>query len=86
MEWAVRRGLASPEVPAIQGLAIDETSFQKWHEYVTVLVNRKTGVVIDILDDHRKAMPKKWLHANTDQLRQVRSISMDMWEPLITAV
>jgi transposase len=86
MERAVRRGLARREVEAIEELAIDETSFQKRHEYVTVLVDRKTGVVIDILDDRKKSTLKKWLQANKDQLHEVQSISMDMWEPFITAV
>ena len=86
MERAVRRGIERREAAPIEELAIDETSFQKRHEYVTVLVNRKTGVVVDVLDDRKKATLKKWLQANKDQLREVRSISMDMWEPFITAV
>jgi transposase len=51
-----------------------------------VLVDRKAGIVIDILDDRKKATLRKWLQANKDQLHEVRSISMDMWEPFITAV
>jgi transposase len=86
MERAVRRGLARREATEIKELAIDETSFQKRHEYVTVLVNRQTGNVIDILDDRKKTTLKRWLEANKDQLHEVRSISMDMWEPFITAV
>lgn len=86
MERAVRRGLVRREVAPIEELAVDETSFQKRHEYVTVLVDRKTGVVFDILDDRKKATLKDWLQANNDRLKQVRSISMDMWEPFITAV
>lgn len=86
MERAVRRGLARREVTAIEELAIDETSFQKRHEYVTVLVDRKAGTVIDILDDRKKTTLKNWLQNNKDQLGEVRSISMDMWEPFITAV
>jgi transposase len=86
MERAVRRGEARKEAAPIEELAIDETSFQKRHEYVTVLVDRKRGVVVDILDDRKKATLKNWLQANKNQLREVRSISMDMWEPFITAV
>ena len=85
-ERAVRRGLERRESAAIEELAVDETSFQKRHEYVTVLVDRKTGIVIDILDDRKKVTLNKWLQANKDQLREVRSVSMDMWEPFITAV
>lgn len=86
MERGVRRGLARRDAEAIEELAIDETSFQKRYEYVTVLVNRKTGVVIDVLDDRKKATLKQWLEDNKEQLQAVRTISMDMWEPFITAV
>lgn len=86
MDRAVSRGLARREDTPIEELAVDETSFQKRHEYVTVLVDRKTGTVIDILDDRKKATLKKWLKANKDRLKEVRSVSMDMWEPFITAV
>jgi transposase len=85
-ERAVSRGLARRENTPIEEFAVDETSFQKRHEYVTVLVDRKTGFVVDILDDRKKATLKKWLEANKDRLREVRSVSMDMWEPFITAV
>jgi transposase len=84
MERAVRRGEARREAAPIEELAVDETSFQKRDEYVTVLVDRKRGVVVDILDDRKKATLKKWLQDNKNQLREVRSVSMDMWEPFIT--
>jgi len=86
MERAVSRGLARREDTPIEELAVDETSFQKRHEYVTVLVDRKTGTVIDILDDRKKATLKEWLEANNDRLKTVRSVSLDMWEPFIKAI
>lgn len=86
MERAVRRGLLRREETPIEELAIDETAFQKRHEYVTVLVDRKQGTVIDILDDRKKETLKEWLNTNKNKLKTVRSISMDMWEPFINAV
>ena len=86
MERAVNRGLKRRVDLPVKDLAIDETSFQKHHEYVTVLVNRETGVVIEILDDRKKATLKTWLKKNKKQLQEVRSVSMDMWGPFINAV
>ena len=86
MERAVGRGIERRETGPIVELAIDETSFQKRHEYVTVLVDRKRGVVIDVLDDRKKKTLKDWLERNKEQLSEIRSISMDMWEPFINAV
>lgn len=86
MERAVRRGLMRREETPIEELAIDETAFQKRHEYVTVLVDRKLGTVVDILDDRKKETLKGWLNANKNTLKTDRSVSMDMWEPFINAV
>ena len=86
MERAVRRGLARREDLPVKELAIDETAFQKHHEYVTVLVNRETGAVLEVLDDRKKATLKTWLNSNKQSLKEVRSVSVDMWKPFINAV
>jgi transposase len=86
MERAVRRGLERRGNQPIEELAIDETSFQKRHEYVTVLVDSKTGVVADVLDDRKKDTLKDWLKGHKELLSKVRTVSMDMWEPYISAV
>lgn len=86
MERAVRRGLKRRIAKPIKELAVDETSFQKRHEYVTVLVDRATGTVIDVLGDRKKTTLKKWLQENKIQLREVKTVTMDMWEAFITAV
>lgn len=86
MNRAVSRGLERRELQPIEELGIDETSFQKRHEYVTVLVNRADGSVIEILDDRKKATLKDWLQRNHKHLKQLRSVSMDMWDAYINAV
>jgi transposase len=53
---------------------------------VTVVTDRNTGTIIEILDDRKKATLKEWLERNQSQLQAVRSVSMDMWEPFINAV
>ena len=64
---AVKRGLARRESRPIEDLAIDETSFQKRHEYVTVVTDRNSGTIIEILDDRKKATLKEWLDRNQSQ-------------------
>ena len=44
-------------------LGIDETSYQKQHEYVTILIDRDRNVVLDVLDGRKKADLKAWLEA-----------------------
>jgi transposase len=53
---------------------------------VTVLTDRNSGTIIEILDDRKKAMLKEWLEENQDRLHAVRSVSMEMWEPYINTL
>ena len=70
-ESAVNRGLAKRESRPIEDLAIDETSFQKRHEYVTVVTDRNSGTIIEVLDDRKKATLKEWLEQNRGTGRQI---------------
>ena len=84
---AVKRVLARRKKVNVRDLGIDETSFQKRHEYVAVLLDKKKDCVMDISDDRKASTLNKWF---TEQeifnLETVRSVSMDMWEPFISAV
>jgi len=84
MARAVARGLARRERKLPQRLGVDETSFQKRHEYVTVVCDQQRGVVVhvadgrgrDCLDDFYKAFEEK-------ERKAVESVSMDMWPAYI---
>jgi transposase len=87
MSRAVTRGLNRRAMIETTSIGIDETSYQKRHEYVTVVLDKKNDIVIDILDDRKAETLKKWLH--TQQIadfKNLESISMDMWDPFIKAV
>lgn len=51
---AVQRGLARREDLAPTRIGIDETSFQKRHEYVTVVTDQVTSRVLHVADNRTK--------------------------------
>ena len=61
MQRAVKRGLARRKCQAVENMGIDETSYQKRHEYVTVLLDNDHNKVIDILDDQKAETLKTWV-------------------------
>jgi transposase len=84
---AVARGLARRERVVPTKLGLDETSFQKRHEYVTVLTDRATGNVVHVADDRRQATLEAFLDTLTVEERAlIESVAMDMWGPYIAAV
>jgi transposase len=83
MERAVRRGLARREVQPLRHIGIDETSFQKRHEYVTVVFDQERSCVVDVLDGGKKETLKTWLTAHQNALGTLESVRMDMWDAYI---
>jgi transposase len=84
MERAVERGLARREKEPIPFLGVDETSFQKRHEYVTV-VNDLTGQrVLYVADGRGKgSLDGFWDTLTDEQLEAIEGIAMDMWDPYV---
>jgi len=87
MQRAVKRGLARRKEQQVYNIGIDETSYQKRHEYVTIVYDKDRDMVIDVLDDRKAESLEIWLKTqeNSD-LSQLQSITMDMWDPYIKAV
>lgn len=83
---AVRRGLARRERKLPTHLGIDETSFQKRHEYVTVVGDQRAGVVVHVADDRGRDSLDSFYAGFSDAEREaVESVAMDMWGPYIAS-
>ncbi len=74
-----RRKLSNLE---LEHLSIDEKSFKKGHNYVTVLSHPLSGYVIDVEAGRDKSATEKLLDKTltTQQQNSVKTISMDMWQ------
>jgi len=84
---AVARGIARREVEPPKRIGIDETSFQKRHEYVTVVTDLLSDCVVYVADDRRKESLEGFFDQfEPGELLQIEAISMDMWPPYITVV
>ena len=60
---------------------MDETSFQKRHEYVTV-INDLDGHVLHVADGRGKGSLEEFDQQFEDeQLASIRTVAMDMWGP-----
>ncbi len=85
MERAVRRGLARRDLKVPRRIGVDETSFQKRHEYVTVVADLETGCVQYVTDGHKKgALGAYYDSFSEGELGQIESVAMDMWGPYIS--
>lgn len=82
---AVRRGLDRRSLQPPRGIGVDETAFQRRHEYVTV-VNDLAGKVLYVADDRTRESLSGFYEALGEAgTGQIETVSMDMWAPYIRA-
>lgn len=81
---STKRGLARRNLSAIEfkNLSIDEKSFKKGHNYVSVLSSPYGANVIDVVEGRTKQSVRDLLDKSLtkEQQKNIRTISMDMWK------
>lgn len=84
MQRAVRRGLERREAASPTALGVDETSFKRRHDYVTVVQDQHSGHVLHVADGRgRAALDAFYEGLDDDQLAGIESVAMDMHQPYI---
>lgn len=86
---SVERGMARrPKQVPYTHLSIDEKSFRKGHNYVTVLSSPNAGCVVDVAEGRDKAAAKALLEraVAVEHRDKLRTVSMDMWKAYINSV
>jgi transposase len=84
---AVRRGLARRTRAPVVRLGIDEKSFLKRHQYVSVVVDLDRACVLHVADDRKAESLVPYFQGLTLEEREgIEAIAMDMWEPYRKAI
>jgi len=88
MHLSTKKGLARRDISKeeFEHLSIDEKSFKKGHNYITVLSQPKTGNVLDVEENRTKEATEKLINKTLtkQQQKKVKTISLDMWKAYIT--
>ena len=83
---AVKRGLARRKSKRPRQIGVDETSFQKRHEYVTVVHDIDREVVVHVADDRKQEALEGYLEGlGPKACAALERVAMDMWAPYIAA-
>lgn len=86
MGRAVARGLLRRKRVTVRGIGIDETSFRRRHEYVTILTNLDGSQVLHVADDRKRSSIDAFFRGLTpQQLDAIECVTMDMWGPYISS-
>lgn len=85
MEKAVKRGLSRRADEPIKYIGIDEKSFLKGHNYVSVMTDTEGKRVIDIAENRdTEAVKTLWESLTVKQKSGIEAVSMDFWKAYIT--
>jgi transposase len=86
MQRAVRRGLAKRELALPDAIGVDETSFQKRHEYVTVVTDYFDGAVLHVTDGKgADSLASYYEQFTKEELGELELVAMDMSKSYISA-
>jgi transposase len=86
MARAVRRGRARREPSELAGISVDETSFAKGHEYVTVVASLDETTVEHVADGRgRESLDSFYEELSPEQRASIQVVTMDMHQPFIRA-
>ena len=87
MDRAVARGLERRETTHIPHLGIDEKSFKRGHDYITVLTDLNGSRVLDVVPERTQAAAEAVLQTLTvEQRQEVRAVAADMLPAYANAV
>jgi transposase len=83
---AVARGLQRRKLSPPRRIGVDETSFQKRHEYVTVVCDLDREIVLHVADDHYDgSLDAFYESVGPEGVSQLEVVCMDMWRAYIGA-
>jgi len=83
---AVKRGLARRSLTSPRFIGVDETSFQKRHEYVTSVVDIDAGVVLYVADGRTQAALDGFYQMLGEAgCTEIEAVAMDMWPAYINS-
>ena len=87
MRRAVARGLERRGTLELRHVGVDEKSFQRRHQYVTVVSDLERPRVLFVADDRKQeSLEGFWaLGLTAAQRERLEAVAMDMWEPYVQA-
>jgi transposase len=84
MQRAVKRGLSRRSIEGVKNVGIDEKSYLKGHNYVSVLTDIDGSRVLEVAEGRdQEAANKLWDSIPPEQRDEIEAVAVDMWRAFI---
>ena len=86
IERAVERGLERRSLERVHHVGMDEKSFGKGHDYVSIMTDLDNHRVLEVSPERTiQAADQLWKTLSKEQRESVASVSMDMWQAFMSS-
>jgi transposase len=87
MQRAVARGLERRQIDTLPYVGLDEKSFRKGHNYVSLLTDLAGQRVLEVSEGRDEAAADKlWESLSEEQCQQIEAAAIDMWPAFASSV
>jgi len=84
MQRAVERGLQRRSTEDVKHVGIDEKSFGRGHDYVSLMTDLDGSRVLEVVEDRTQAAADKlWKTLSAEQRQGILGVAVDMWQPYL---
>jgi transposase len=87
MRRAVERGLAKRDTDNVTHIGIDEKSFGRGQDYVSVMTDLVASRVLDVVPGRdEESVEKLWKTLTSEQIQKIQAVAIDMWQAFENSV
>jgi transposase len=81
----VERGLRRRNMETVRFVGIDEKSFGRGQDYVSLMTDLEQSRVLDVVADRTaEACQELWTRLGAEQSHKVEAVTIDMWQPYLS--
>ena len=87
MERAVERGLSRRNTDSIEHVGIDEKSFRRGHNYISLMTDLDASRVLEVTEGRDEAAANQlWKSLSPENKRKIKAVAVDMWPAFLNSI
>jgi transposase len=87
MERAVERGIQRRDTDSIENVGIDEKSFRRGHDYISLMTDIDESRVLEVSEGRDEAAANRlWTSLSPEKKGKIKAVAVDMWQAYLTSI
>jgi transposase len=87
MDRAVQRGMDRRETDSVENVGIDEKSFRRGHNYISLLTDIDGSRVLEVSEGRDEAAANRlWNSLSSEKKGKIKAVAVDMWQAYLNSI